>query len=98
MKSQSNEFPIKIQDLGNGTSHFNYNVIEDVSEEQRTFYKYDQVIIKNPVTYSKKIVALIREKYTVDDELSILRQREIKVTEFNGYSDFVENCKNLANE
>jgi hypothetical protein len=98
MKSQSNEFPLKIQDLGDGTSHFNYNVIETFTEENGTVYKYDQVVIKNPVTYSKKIIALVREKYTIDDEIAFIRQKGKKVKEFEDYDVFVESCKILANE
>ena len=28
MKSNSSQLPPKVQDLGNGISHFNYNVVE----------------------------------------------------------------------
>lgn len=98
MKSQSSEIPLRIQDLGDETSHFNYNVIEGVSEEKGVVFTYDQVIVKNPVTREKKISALVREKYSIDDEMSILRQRDTKVIEFNAYFDFVELCKTIANE
>ena len=46
--------------------------------------------------YKDRVVELVREKYTIDDELSIQRQRDTKVDEFNEYNIFVENCKEIA--
>lgn len=46
--------------------------------------------------YKIRIVELIREKYSVDDELAILRQRDNKIEEFNEYNQFVESVKVIA--
>ena len=43
--------------------------------------------------YENKIVALIRQKYNVNQELAILRQREVKPEEFAEYNEYVEQCK-----
>ena len=43
--------------------------------------------------YENKIVALIRQKYNVNQELAILRQREVKPQEFAEYNEYVEQCK-----
>ena len=43
--------------------------------------------------YENKIVALIRKKYNVNQELAILRQREVKPEEFAEYNAYVEQCK-----
>ena len=43
--------------------------------------------------YENKIVALIRQKYNVNQELAILRQREAKPQEFAEYNEYVEQCK-----
>ena len=43
--------------------------------------------------YENKIVALIRQKYNVNQELAILRQREVKPQEYQEYYDYVERCK-----
>ena len=45
------------------------------------------------VSYNKKVVELIREKYSIDDELAIHRQRETKPNEFNEYFNYCEECK-----
>ena len=41
----------------------------------------------------QRIVAEIRKKYSVSDELAILRQRDTKPEEFQEYYQFVEDCK-----
>ena len=43
--------------------------------------------------YKESIVSAIRERYSVDDELAILRQRDSKPEEFQEYFDFVESIK-----
>lgn len=48
--------------------------------------------------YKESIVSAIREKYSVDDELAILRQRDTKPEEFAEYFDFVENIKQSLKE
>ena len=49
-------------------------------------------------TYKDKIIQAIRTKYSVDDELAILRQRESKPEEFQEYFDFVESIKQNLKE
>lgn len=48
--------------------------------------------------YENKVVELIREKYTLNQELAILRQRNVKTEEFDEYNSYVENCKAQAKE
>lgn len=45
------------------------------------------------VEYENKIVALIRERYSINQELAILRQKDTKTTEYNEYYAYVEECK-----
>ena len=44
-------------------------------------------------SYEELVVQKIRERYTVDDELALLRQRESKPDEFEEYFNYVEQCK-----
>ena len=44
-------------------------------------------------SYEELVVQKIRERYTIDDELAILRQRDVKQDEFAEYNDFCEQCK-----
>lgn len=45
------------------------------------------------IPYEQRVVSRIRERYSVDDELAILRQRDTKPEEFAEYNAFVENIK-----
>ena len=45
------------------------------------------------IPYEQRVVARIREVYSVDDELALLRQRVLKPDEFEKYYDFVEHIK-----
>lgn len=48
--------------------------------------------------YPALVAELIRQTYSVDDELALLRQRDVKPNEFAQYNDFVEHCKIEARE
>lgn len=48
--------------------------------------------------YKQRVIELIREKYSIDDELAILRQRDTKIKEFQEYDTYVEECKTRVKE
>ena len=48
--------------------------------------------------YGAAVTRLIRAKYSLSDELAILRQRDEKPDEFAAYNSFVEGCKAAAKE
>ena len=48
--------------------------------------------------YENMIIRKIRSKYTVNQELAILRQRDSKPEEFAEYNAFVERCKEEVKE
>ena len=50
----------------------------------------------NEHEYKERVERLIRERYTVADELGILRQRDTKPQEFAEYNAFAEACKAQA--
>lgn len=66
MKAESNIKPESIQNLGNGTCYINFDVelINDV-------YHYESLLITGIVNYEIVVSTLIREKYSLNDELSI---------------------------
>lgn len=49
-------------------------------------------------TYEERVEQLIRERYSVSDELAILRQRDTKPSEFEEYFAFCEECKAIAKD
>lgn len=48
--------------------------------------------------YENLIVKKIRERYSVNEELAILRQRDEKPDEFAAYNTYVEECKAAVKE
>ena len=48
--------------------------------------------------YESEIIRKIRNRYTVNQELAILRQRDTKPAEFAENNDFVEKCKKKVKE
>lgn len=53
---------------------------------------------KDTRSYSEKVVSLIREKYSLDEELAIQRQRDGKPQEFSEYFEYCEACKQKAKQ
>ena len=49
-------------------------------------------------SYEEIVVSLIREKYSLDEELAIQRQRDTKPEEFQVYFDYCEGCKESAKQ
>ena len=45
------------------------------------------------IPFEQRVVNRIREVYSIDDELAILRQRDTKPDEFAEYNAFVEKIK-----
>lgn len=92
MKSNSTfQKPSVFQSLGNGTTHYNYNIVEETKSgeqdgENVLSYDYDQVTIVGAPTYSKTVSAVIREKYTIDKELSLINN-------YNRYMSAAESDK-----
>ena len=46
--------------------------------------------------YSIRVDELIREKYSLSNELAILRQKDIKPEEWKAYNVYCEECKRKA--
>ncbi len=53
----------------------------------------EEIAMCNIPTYKERIIDRIRESYSIDDELAILRQRDTKPEEFKEYNSFVEAIK-----
>lgn len=77
--------------------------ISDEFERLKNLPKQEKVLTEEQIQkelerakeqeYENKIVALIRKKYNVNQELAILRQRDTKPLEYQEYYDYVEQCK-----
>lgn len=60
------------------------------------FEEVDDVPKYTDAEYSERVNALIRERYSESAELSILRQRDEKPSQFAEYFAFCEECKSRA--
>lgn len=57
----------------------------------------DKLAKKNGVSlYAERVNLLVRERYSIADELAIQRQRDEKPEEFQEYYNYVEDCKERA--
>ena len=59
----------------------------------------DKLVLKNiskDRLYPNLVSRFIRERYSVDDEMAILRQRDTKPEEYEVYNAFCEECKAKA--
>lgn len=68
---------------------YDNGIYRDMTEEE--IAKMQKDIPSIP--YEQRVVDRIREVYSIDDELAILRQRDTKPEEFAEYNAFVENIK-----
>ena len=74
-------------------------VYEDGIYREMTEQEIAEMEANKPnIPYEQRVVARIRERYSVDDELAILRQRDTKPDEFAAYNDFVERVKREERE
>ena len=74
-------------------------VIEDFTENSFSIELYNKRKENQKVKlYEQLIISKIRSRYTIDQELAILRQRDVKPIEFAEYNAYVEQCKVEAKE
>ena len=50
------------------------------------------------LTYEQLVEQFIRERYSLNAELAILRQRDTKIVEFVEYNAYAEECKERAKQ
>jgi hypothetical protein len=81
----------------------NKYTMENTEENPTYNYKTHYLIYKDGVfstkpilTYEQLVEKYIREKYSISQELAILRQKEEKPEEFKAYYDYAESCKARA--
>lgn len=97
MRTNSNVRPMAIMPLGDGTYHFNYNIEEVIDEEGNKSFNCDTVHVAN-IDYSTIVSSMIAQEYSIDEELAINRQRDVKADKFNEYFVYCEECKSIARE
>lgn len=108
-KAKFGSVPPKTQKLANGKYRVYLNAEKSTEQniikredsdteevEEYDVYLCDEFDMDKDPTYENLIEALIRQKYSVSDELAIMRQRDDKPEEFAAYNTYAEECKALA--
>lgn len=69
-------------------------------EEIGVYIPYTEEELKKnaEAKYKHNVEMFIREKYSLSDEIAILRQRDSKPEEFEEYNNYAESCKLRAKE
>ena len=68
-------------------------MIKDVNGVPTLVARPEPTAEETQAAYENYVNALIREKYTVSQELAILRQKDSKPEEYNAYNAYCEECK-----
>lgn len=95
-KSYSTTRPEKVAQYDHSHVILSYNVEPvEATEGREAGFEFDTLIVSKAEKGSI-VEAIIRERYSISDELGIQRQRSTKEAEFNEYNDFVEAAKATA--
>lgn len=57
------------------------------------FEEVDEVPEETGTNYNEEVNSMIRQRYSLSEELAILRQRDSKPDEFAAYNEYAEYCK-----
>jgi hypothetical protein len=68
-----------------------YTIVSETAASLRV-----SMTIYSDIAYKDLVVYYIREKYSVNDEIALIRQVYDKGTEFQAYTDYAEECKAKA--
>lgn len=71
-------------------------IYRDATEEEMAAIEKEITSIqqREPVSpYKERVISRIRGRYSADDEIALLRQRDTKPEEFAQYNAFVEQIK-----
>lgn len=92
-----------IKEYSSGGKEYKTVLITPAVEPKEAWDEYEDIQIYIPYTeselqvqYENAVNAAIREKYTLSQELAILRQRDTKPEEYAAYNAYCEQCKAQA--
>lgn len=95
-KSFSTILPEKVAKYDHSHVIVSYNVEPvEATEDRDAGFEFDTLIVSKAEKGSI-VEAIVRERYSISDELGIQRQRSTKEAEFKEYNDFVEAAKATA--
>lgn len=71
-----------------------YDEYEDI--QVYTPYSPSEIVAVKEQRYKSLVESKIRQRYSIADELGVLRQRDTKIAEYSEYNTYCENCKAQA--
>lgn len=86
--------PPKVERYDAKTLLVSFNVTEAEYNDEKGF-EYESVRVPE-LSKGAIVEAIIRERYTLNDEIALLRQRTSKKAEFAEYNDYAEAAKATA--
>ena len=101
-ESASSELPQEVTQLNAEVTDYHYNIRENEKEdpiENKAIREYLSDIIRirtHNIKEGEIVNALIREKYSIDEEFSLLRQKDTKENSYKEYYDYAEECKKIG--
>lgn len=91
---------VLIKEYPSGGKEYKTIIVSPAEEAKEAWDEYEDIQVYIPYTeselqeqYENAVNAAIREKYTLSQELAILRQRDTKTEEYNAYNAYCEMCK-----
>lgn len=98
-----------IAEYPNGGKDVEWVVDVPAVEAKEAYDEYEEIQVYVPYTekelekkkeerYSSLVESYIRKKYSLSEELAILRQRDTKLEEFSKYYEYAEYCKSTAKD
>ena len=82
--------------IADGKQIFNPSEEQILAAGWEEYIPEEEPIVEYQPTYEEKVVELIRERYTIDDEIAILRQKDFKQDEYDAWYTYCERCKQEA--
>lgn len=97
--------PEPVLDLGTGYYNIHLNVKSvmvnesDENDNPVEVEKFECDVVRvESIEYGSLVNTLIRKRYSIDEELALHRQRDIKNADFATYCDYCEWCKGQIRE
>ena len=95
-KSFSTSRPEKVAKYDHSHVILSYNVVAvEATKSRDAGFEFDTLIAKD-ASKGSIVEAIIRTRFSLNDELALLRQRNTKKAEFNEYNEFAEAAKATA--
>ena len=82
----------------NGTSTYCRSTVMLPSQTLDDYEEVAELPAPVDTDYPNRVERLLRERYTLSEELAVQRQRESKPEEFAAYFAYAEECKRRAKE